>query len=89
MPRAEVLYSGYVQGVGFRFTARNVAARHAVTGYVKNLPNGKVSVVAEGERSEIESFLAELAREMSDYVEDTQAMWGQESGEFRSFTVMY
>ncbi len=89
MPRAEVLYSGYVQGVGFRFTARNVAARYAVTGYVKNLPSGGVAVIVEGQQSEIEGFLAELAREMSDYVENAQIDWRPETGEFRAFTVNY
>ena len=42
------LVSGEVQGVGFRFFAQRVAARHQVTGYVRNLDDGRVEVHAEG-----------------------------------------
>ena len=41
-------FSGHVQGVGFRYTTRSVASRFAVTGYVRNLPDGRVELVAEG-----------------------------------------
>ena len=46
--RREVYFSGRVQGVGFRYTVRMVASRFAVTGFVKNLPDGRVQLVAEG-----------------------------------------
>jgi acylphosphatase len=44
--RRRVLYTGHVQGVGFRFTVRELAQRFAVTGFVRNLSNGKVELVA-------------------------------------------
>ena len=44
----EVYYSGRVQGVGFRYTVRSLASRMAVTGFVKNLPDGRVHLVVEG-----------------------------------------
>jgi len=89
MARAEVLYSGYVQGVGFRFTARSTAAGYAITGYVRNLPDGRVEVVAEGERAEVEAFLGELASVMGQYVDKAQANWTEGTGEFRGFTVRF
>jgi acylphosphatase len=64
-----VLYSGRVQGVGFRATARAVAGRYPVAGYVRNLPSGEVELVAEGEPGAVEDYLSELAREMEGYVE--------------------
>ena len=53
--------SGDVQGVGYRFFAQRAAARHQVVGYVKNLDDGRVEVVAEGPASSVEAFKHELA----------------------------
>lgn len=54
--RLEIIYSGRVQGVGFRFNAKMTARGFDVTGTVKNLPDGRVELVAEGERAELEAF---------------------------------
>ena len=53
--------SGEVQGVGYRFFAQRTAARHQVTGYVKNLDDGRVEVLAEGPAQRVEAFKHELA----------------------------
>ena len=53
--------SGDVQGVGFRFFAQRAAARHQVVGYVKNLDDGRVEVLAEGPAQNVEAFKHELA----------------------------
>jgi acylphosphatase len=55
------LISGQVQGVGYRFFAQRVAARHQVTGYVRNLADGRVEVVAEGALENVEGFKHDLA----------------------------
>ncbi len=65
-----VIYSGRVQGVGFRMTARQVAADFAVAGFVRNLPGGEVELVAEGEADEVASFLAAVARSMAGYIQN-------------------
>lgn len=57
----QFLISGDVQGVGFRFFAQRAAARHQVTGYVRNLPDGRVETVAEGPAANVEAFRDELA----------------------------
>jgi acylphosphatase len=62
--RRRVFYRGRVQGVGFRYTAQRVAAGFAVAGYVRNLDNGGVEVVAEGEPDEISAFLDSISRTM-------------------------
>lgn len=64
-----VYYSGQVQGVGFRYTARGVAQRFAVAGYVRNLPDGRVELLAEGEPEQVEGFLAALAERMEGYID--------------------
>src|SRR5205807_2125458 len=68
--RRQVLYGGRVQGVGFRFTARDLAKGFPVSGYVRNLSDGRVEVVAEGEPPDLSSFLDAIAREMSDSIQD-------------------
>lgn len=55
-----VHYEGRVQGVGFRYTARRVAAGFDVAGYVRNLPDGRVELVASGEDGEVDAFLQAL-----------------------------
>src|SRR4029079_16800556 len=61
LERRQVYYSGRVQGVGFRYTARQIAGRFAVTGFVENLGDGRVHLIVEGETREIDRFLAELS----------------------------
>jgi acylphosphatase len=58
----QVFYEGRVQGVGFRYTARRVAAGFDVAGYVRNLPDGRVELVASGDDGEVDGFL-EAVRE--------------------------
>ena len=55
------LISGEVQGVGFRYFAQRSSARHQVRGYVKNLPDGRVEVLAEGSAKEVNEFRMDLA----------------------------
>ena len=55
------IVSGDVQGVGYRFFAQRAAARHQVTGYVKNLVDGRVEVLAEGPAPRVEAFKHDLA----------------------------
>ncbi|MFM8807561.1 MAG: acylphosphatase, partial [Chthoniobacterales bacterium] len=56
----QVFYEGRVQGVGFRYTARRVAAGFDVSGYVRNLSDGRVELLASGEPDEVDGFLASL-----------------------------
>ncbi len=65
-----VLYRGEVQGVGFRYTTRRIAGGFAVDGTVRNLPDGRVELVAEGEAGEVERFLAAVAQRMANHIAD-------------------
>jgi acylphosphatase len=60
-----VYYSGRVQGVGFRATAASIARGHAVRGWVRNLPDGRVELLADGPPAAVEAFLAEIRDEMA------------------------
>lgn len=65
MPRLEVIYRGNVQGVGFRATARSIARRYIVTGWVRNEPDGAVRLQVQGDLAEVRAFLHELAQTMA------------------------
>jgi acylphosphatase len=66
-----VIYSGRVQGVGFRYTARQLADSFPVAGFVRNQSNGDVELVAEGEAAAVNGFLAAVAKLMQGYVTNT------------------
>ena len=83
-----VEYSGCVQGVGFRWTAARLARNHAVVGYVKNLPNGSVEVVAEGPAGDIDSFLSDIEQAMRGYIENRTTRDEPVQG-FRGFRIEY
>lgn len=85
--RRHVYYSGRVQGVGFRFTTHAVAARFDVVGYVQNLPDGRVLVVAEGEAAELDRFFDALENEMARYIRGRHIEDRNPSGEFERFDI--
>jgi acylphosphatase len=66
--RKHVIYSGRVQGVGFRYTAQGLAQRFGVAGHVRNLPNGDVELVAEGPAEEVDGLLDAVAERMAGYI---------------------
>ena len=72
MVRKHVIYSGRVQGVGFRYTTVSLARRYPVTGYVRNLPDGTVELEVQGEPEAVEALLADVAREFEGYIRDVQ-----------------
>ncbi len=68
-----VRYSGRVQGVGFRYTAQQIAAGFSVKGYVRNSPDGAVELVAEGPADQVAAFLEALAAHMAGYIAQSTA----------------
>lgn len=70
--RRRVHFSGRVQGVGFRFTCHSLARGYQVAGHVRNLADGRVEVVAEGESIELDNFLAAIRLEMSPYIRNVE-----------------
>src|SRR5437762_1172639 len=63
--RKTCYFSGHVQGVGFRYTVKNIALRHDVGGYVRNLPDGRVELVMEGPDNEMDELVNEVCDRMS------------------------
>lgn len=87
MEQREVHFSGHVQGVGFRFTTRSVAANYQVTGFVQNLEDGRVRIVVEGQKREIDEFLTELTQRMDYFIRSQTANTGPATGKYLEFSV--
>ena len=84
-----VNFRGNVQGVGFRFTACRIAGNYAVTGYVRNLPDGSVETLVEGEAAEIDLFLTDLAERFQDYIRKQTQQIAPCTDSFTDFGVRY
>jgi len=83
-----VRYSGHVQGVGFRYTVRSVAQGFEVAGLVRNLLDGRVELVAEGTRTELEAFRgAILDSGLGSLVRNEEVTWGPAEGDVRGFAI--
>jgi acylphosphatase len=87
--RREVIYSGRVQGVGFRYTVRSIARQFAVTGYVKNLPDGRVELVVVGTAAEIRAMLRAVEIEMGDHIRDVRETPFAATDGFSGFEVRF
>jgi acylphosphatase len=85
--RRTIHFAGRVQGVGFRFTTRAIAGRHPVTGFVQNLPDGRVRIVVEGSVAALDAFVADVAGEMDRYIESTDVSRQPATGEFSEFEI--
>ena len=86
--RRQVCYQGMVQGVGFRWTACQIAGRYPLTGYVRNRPDGCVEVHAEGERGAVEELLGALRTgPRMARVTDLEVAWSGASGRYHEFEI--
>ena len=83
--RYVVYYSGRVQGVGFRYSVCRLSSRFEVKGFVRNLADGRVQVVAEGPSEELDRFLEAIKGEMAGYIRSRELDQQESSGEFKDF----
>jgi len=85
--RRRVLFSGTVQGVGFRWTAARELQGLAVTGFVRNLPDGRVELVLEGEPEQTGAALARVESALGRYIRGKASEVLPATGEFREFGI--
>jgi acylphosphatase len=86
--RLHVLYSGRVQGVGFRYTVKTVALGFEVTGAVRNLPDGRVELSAEGTKEELEAFQQAIRESgLGSLIAREDFSWSEAKNEFRGFVI--
>ena len=87
--RRMVRFSGNVQGVGFRYTTFHLAGGYEVTGYVRNLPDGCVEVLVEGEPEQVDAFLGAVQDRMGYYIHKLTQQQSAATGEFGSFNISF
>jgi acylphosphatase len=86
--RVHVFYSGRVQGVGFRYSTREVAYGYEVTGFVRNLTDGRVELIAEGEEAELQAFLDGIqTSHLAGHIHGKDLTWLAPTGEFKRFEI--
>ena len=66
-----ITFTGRVQGVGFRFTARRAANRRQMAGYVRNMPNGSVEMLAQGRPEDVDDCIQDIKEYFSGYIRET------------------
>ena len=87
--RVQILYSGSVQGVGFRYTVKRIATGYEITGTIRNLPDGRVELVAEGARSELEAFRQGIQESgLEHFVQKELICWTKASSQFLGFEII-
>lgn len=86
--RLHVWYSGHVQGVGFRYTVRSVAQGFEAAGLVRNLLDGRVELIAEGAREELEAFRqCILESGLGGLIRNEAVVWEPAQGDLRGFVI--
>jgi acylphosphatase len=85
-----VMIEGRVQGVGFRWFVREVGSSLGLVGYVKNLPDGRVEAVAEGDEPTLQQFLVRMHEGPSHaHVKKVNESWTEPSGRYQAFQISY
>jgi acylphosphatase len=87
--RKEITFTGRVQGVGFRYSARSLARGFEVTGFVKNMPDGSVQMAVEGEPGEVDAFVSALKARMRGCIRDARETGVPPAGDRDSFEIAF
>jgi len=88
--RAHVLVTGFVQGVFFRSETMRLARRKGVTGWVRNLPDGRVEAIFEGEENDVNAMISFCrGGPQGAIVKDVRVRWEEPTEEFRDFKITY
>ncbi|MCM8773979.1 MAG: acylphosphatase [Candidatus Omnitrophica bacterium] len=87
--RLHIFFSGNVQGVGFRYTARYLANKYNLKGWVKNLFDGRVELLVQGEREDINSFLEDLRDEFKGYIINEEREWLAPLDDLTDFNIRF
>ena len=84
-----ILFLGVVQGVGFRFTARRIAQRYELVGFVRNCPDGRVEMLVQGPAENITDCLQEIQRAFVGYIRNTKIEGALPETKYNSFEITF
>jgi acylphosphatase len=88
MKRFQILFSGHVQGVGFRYTAKQISRSFEVVGTVQNLLSGKVKMVVEAEEDEVERFIEAICESTSGHISKIERKVAEPNHQFVGFEIV-
>ncbi len=86
---AHIYFSGRVQGVGFRFTCRSLAIKHSIKGWVRNMPDGRVELLAQADSEKIIAFLNDLRKEFKGYILNEETEWLKPEEDYKDFGIRF
>ena len=87
MIQAHIFYSGMVQGIGFRYTAQRLAADLKLAGWVRNLSDGRVEILAEGSENDVEELMRRIADHFGGYIKEKEVNFKAAQGTFKNFQI--
>lgn len=83
-----IIFTGRVQGVGFRFTAQRIALRYELTGFVRNIPGGSVEMLAQGHPDDVRDCLRDIGKSFPG-IRDTKIEKIEINPRYRSFQITF
>jgi len=89
MVAKHVIFEGRVQGVGFRFTALRIANRYGLTGWVRNVPDGTVEMLAQGGTEDVNHCLQDIQESFEGYITQTRTRDSSEDTKYVNFRITY
>lgn len=89
MNRKTAYFTGNVQGVGFRYTTQNLALQYDVNGYVRNLPDGRVEVVLEGNDEEMNHLVQAIQQRMEGFIKRVDLQESPATHQFDRFSIKH
>ncbi len=89
MKQLHAYFNGRVQGVGFRYTTADLADELGIVGWIRNLPDGRVELLAEGKEEKLNDLLKQLKKYFRDRITNVETNWSDASGEFSSFDITH
>ena len=85
----QIFYSGRVQGVGFRYTVKSVVSGFDVTGTIRNLPDGRVELIAEGAKDELTAFRQAICESgLEAFIQNEEVVWSEPVNDLRGFEIV-
>jgi acylphosphatase len=87
--QVHIFYTGRVQGVGFRFTTEDIANALGVCGWVRNLCDGRVEVLAEAQEEVLKEFLCRISNYFGGYIQKVDTTWQEVTQGFRDFRIRF
>ncbi len=84
-----IIFKGHVQGVGFRYSSYRITGGYDITGYVRNLPDGTVEMLAQGSQAEVDNCLDEIQAYFSGYIRDCQIKSVPTNPRYDDFRITY